>query len=301
MIPYFIANPIFFITVVSILGLLVGSFLNVVIHRLPLMLEKQWGEQCRLLLEEHNANEAISSETDSAAAKPDKPYNLIWPGSHCPNCQHVIRSWQNIPIISYLFLGGKCSGCRQSISIRYPLVELTSGILAAAIAVNFGVTLQTLWALLLMWSLLSLTMIDIDHQLLPDNITLPLLWLGLVLNLFGQFVSIEDALWGVIGGYLSLWLVYWGFKIATGKEGMGYGDFKLLAALGAWMGFQMLPLIILMSAFVGAVIGVFMIVLQGRDKEIPIPFGPYLAAAGFIALLWGDTLVSSYLQFAGLQ
>lgn len=297
MIPYLLANPTFFVAVISILGLLVGSFLNVVIHRLPIMLETQWTEQCKLLLEESDNSGPIESKPKSTT----KIFNLIWPGSHCPNCQREIRAWQNIPVISYLFLLGKCANCKHKISIRYPLVELASGLMAAGIAIQFGVTAQTFLALLLVWSLISLTLIDFDHQLLPDNITLPLLWLGLIANAFGQFVSLEDALWGAVGGYLSLWLVYWAFKLLTGKEGMGYGDFKLLAALGAWLGFQMLPLIILLSAFVGAVIGVSMIVIKGRDKEIPIPFGPYLAAAGFIALLWGDTLVTSYLQFAGLQ
>ncbi|MDF1644100.1 MAG: A24 family peptidase [Pseudomonadales bacterium] len=299
MIPYLLANPAFFVAIIFILGLLVGSFLNVVIHRLPIMLEKQWTEQCKLLLEESENNAPYTSGTQNKPTK--KIFNLIWPGSHCPNCQHEIRAWENIPVVSYLFLRGKCANCKQKISIRYPLVELMSGLMAAGIAIQFGATAQTFLALLLVWSLISLTLIDFDHQLLPDNITLPLLWLGLIVNAFGQFVSLEEALWGAVGGYLSLWLVYWGFKLLTGKEGMGYGDFKLLAALGAWLGFQMLPLIILLSAFVGAVIGISMIVIKGRDKEIPIPFGPFLAAAGFIALLWGDTLVTSYLQFAGLQ
>lgn len=300
MTSYLAANPAVFIAVIFILGLLVGSFLNVVIHRLPIMLEKQWSEQCKLLLEEHQKKEP-SSTADSNQEPKTEVYNLVWPGSHCPNCQQEIRAWQNIPVISYLFLGGKCSSCNQKISIRYPLVELITGLMAAGIAMHFGVTSQTLFALLFLWSLISLTLIDIDHQLLPDNITLPLLWLGLIANLFGQFASVEDAICGAIGGYLSLWLVYWAFKLLTGKEGMGYGDFKLLAALGAWLGYQLLPLIILLSAFVGAVVGISMIMIKGRDKEIPIPFGPYLAAAGFIAMLWGDTLVSSYLQFAGLQ
>ena len=299
MIPYLLANPTFFVAVIFIFGLLVGSFLNVVIHRLPIMLEKQWTQQCKLLLEESENNGPSAAGTQNKPT--EKIFNLIWPGSLCPTCQHEIRAWENIPVISYLFLRGKCANCKQKISFRYPLVELVSGLMAAAIAIQFGVTAQTFLALLLVWSLISLTLIDFDHQLLPDNITLPLLWLGLIVNAFGQFVSLEEALWGAVGGYLSLWLVYWAFKLLTGKEGMGYGDFKLLAALGAWLGFQMLPLIILLSAFVGAVIGVSMIVIKGRDKEIPIPFGPYLAAAGFIALLWGDTLVSSYLQFAGLQ
>lgn len=299
MLPYLAANPTVFIAVVFVLGLLVGSFLNVVIHRLPIMLEKQWTDQCKLLLED--SENADSSDTNTENKEQENSYNLIWPGSHCPGCKQEIRAWQNIPVISYLFLRGKCSNCKQKISARYPLVELISGLLAGGVAMHFGVTTQTLFALLFLWSLISLTLIDVDHQLLPDNITLPLLWLGLIANLFGQFVSIEDAVCGAIGGYLSLWLVYWAFKLLTGKEGMGYGDFKLLAALGAWFGYQLLPLIILLSAFVGAVVGISMIVIKGRDKEIPIPFGPYLAAAGFIAMLWGDTLVSSYLQFAGLQ
>ena len=270
------------------LGLLVGSFLNVVIYRLPLMMESRWRRECCELLE---------VEPDKAEA----PLTLATPNSHCPHCKAAIRPWQNIPVLSYLFLGGKCANCGTRISLRYPAVELASGLMTLALGFYFAPSPALLGAMLLTWTLIALTLIDVDHQLLPDDITLPLLWLGLLFNLGGTYVSLQDAVIGAMGGYLILWSVYWLFKLATGKEGMGYGDFKLLAALGAWLGWQALPLIILLSSLVGAVCGIALMFIKRRGREIPIPFGPYLAAAGWIALLWGDTITRSYLGIAGIE
>ncbi|WP_299976340.1 A24 family peptidase [uncultured Pseudoteredinibacter sp.] len=272
--------------VVCILGLLVGSFLNVVIYRLPKMLEREWKHYCGEILElEKSEHEA-----------PKEEFNLVVPASTCPSCDHKIRAWENIPVISYLFLRGRCSNCKTSISIRYPIIEAVTAALSAVLAIKFGFSWQLAAALLLTWALISLTMIDIDTQLLPDNITIPLLWLGLILNSQGLFTSLTDALWGAVFGYLSLWSVYWIFKLLTQKEGMGYGDFKLLAALGAWMGWQALPVTILLSSVVGAVIGIAGILIMGRDKNIPIPFGPYLAIAGWIYFMWGEAIVNAYLN-----
>ncbi len=273
-----------------VFGLVVGSFLNVVIFRLPTMLESRWTQDCCELLEMEPQQESTPTGT----------FNLIVPGSTCPHCGHKIRPWENIPLLSYLFLKGKCASCKASISPRYPLVELTTGVLSAAVAFHFGYSEQALAVLILTWSLIALTMIDIDHQLLPDQITLPLLWAGLLVNAQGIFVDLTDAVYGAVAGYLILWTVFWLFKLITGKEGMGFGDFKLLAALGAWMGWQSLPIIVLMSSLVGAVIGIAGILILGRDRNIPIPFGPYLAIAGWITLLWGDKITRLYLQIAGL-
>lgn len=279
------------IAVAGILGLLVGSFLNVVIYRLPVMMEREWTSQCKTLLETH-----ASEETE-----PDQPaFNLVTPNSHCPKCDTPIKAWQNIPVISYLMLGGKCKNCKTPISKRYPTIEFVTGLLSCLVIWHFGFSWQGGVMLLLTWALITLTMIDFDHQLLPDNITLPLLWIGLIANSFGLFCSLPEALWGAVFGYLSLWSVYWLFKLVTGKEGMGYGDFKLLAVLGAWFGWQMLPLIILLSSLVGAIIGIFLLVLKNKGKSIPIPFGPYLAAAGFIAAIWGEQLTQAYLNYSGL-
>lgn len=280
----------FFIFFICVLGLLIGSFLNVVIHRIPLMMKQEWQSDCCELLEVKNTANKGANET----------YNLLKPDSHCPNCQCEIKPWQNIPILSYISLGGKCANCEEKISIRYPLIEACTAILSGVIAVYFGASEQTLALLLLTWGLIALTMIDIDHQLLPDSITLPLMWLGILLSTQGIFTDLESSVWGAIGGYLSLWSVFWLFKLLTGKEGMGYGDFKLLAALGAWMGWQALPLIIILSSVVGAVIGIAGIIIIGRDKNVPIPFGPYLAIAGWVALLWGDQLTQAYLNYAGI-
>jgi len=269
-----------------ILGLLIGSFLNVVIYRIPKMLEQEFRTECCDLL---------TIKNDKATT----PLSLSTPRSSCPHCNHAIKPWENIPLLSYILLKGRCSQCNASISARYPLVELATGLLSVLILITLGLTSEGVIGLLLLWCLIALTMIDIDTQLLPDNITLPLLWLGLLVNLFGVYSDIHSALWGAIIGYLSLWSVYWLFKLVTGKEGMGYGDFKLLAALGAWMGWQLLPCIILLSSIVGATIGIAGIIILGRDKNIPIPFGPYLAIAGLIAFLWGEQITQAYLQFLG--
>lgn len=270
------------------LGLVVGSFLNVVIHRLPIMMESRWRRDCCDLLE-------------LEAEKEETPLTLSIPNSHCPSCKSPIRPWQNIPVISYLLLGGKCANCGIRISLRYPTVELATGLLTASLAWHFTASPALGGAILITWCLVALTMIDIDHQLLPDDITLPLLWLGLLFNLSDTYVSIGDAVIGAMAGYLSLWSVYWLFKLLTGKEGMGFGDFKLLAALGAWLGWQALPLIILLSSVVGAVVGIGLMLLKSRGREVPIPFGPYLAAAGWIALLWGDSIMNKYLGATGLN
>ncbi|WP_422132969.1 prepilin peptidase [Endozoicomonas sp. ALD040] len=282
------SSPTYFYLTLTLVGLLVGSFLNVVILRLPVMMERQWKLDCLETLHP----DKVPTEME--------PYNLIKPDSTCPGCGHKIRAWENIPVISYLFLKGRCSSCKASISARYPIIEMISALLTVAVGIYFGATLQTVLLCFLVWSLLALTMIDLDTQLLPDSITLPLLWLGLLTNSFELFIPLQDAVLGAAAGYLSLWSVYWLFKLLTGKEGMGYGDFKLLAALGAWIGWQMLPLIILLSSLVGTIVSVVLIILKKQERSKPVPFGPYLAAAGFIALLWGETLVQSYLQIMGL-
>jgi len=279
-------NPALFTGTALILGLLVGSFLNVVIHRLPLMMERDWQAQCRDYLDE--------------PTKQETPLSLATPASHCPHCDHEIRFYENIPLLSYLWLRGKCSSCKAPISVRYPLVELLTGVLSAVIAWHYGFGPQAGAALLLTWTLVALSMIDIDRQLLPDAITLPLLWLGLTLSLFPVFADIRTSLIGAIAGYLSLWTVYQLFKLLTGKEGMGFGDFKLLAALGAWLGWQALPVIVLLSSAVGALLGGTLILIQGRDRAQPIPFGPYLAIAGWITLLWGERITHAYLRWANL-
>lgn len=277
------------ISLTTVLGLMVGSFLNVVIHRLPKMMENTWQQQCAEL------NSTQTPDTEIASTQP-APYNLLVPHSACPHCNRPIRAWENIPLISYLILRGKCKGCGTTISLRYPIIEVTSGVLCGFAVAHFGFSLAAVGALFLIWALLALTAIDFDTQLLPDDITLPLLWLGLLFNLFGVFTSLSAAVVGAVVGYLALWSVFWLFKLVTGKEGMGYGDFKLLAALGAWLGWEMLPLIILLSSLVGAVVGISLIVVLKRGRNIPIPFGPYLAGGGLIALFWGTTLTQQYLQ-----
>ncbi|SEQ86396.1 leader peptidase (prepilin peptidase) / N-methyltransferase [Azotobacter beijerinckii] len=271
----------------ALLGLVVGSFLNVVIHRLPKMMLRDWQAQAREVLE-------LPGEA------PGEIFNLLLPHSHCPHCGHEIKPWENIPLLGWLALRGRCSACKAPIGARYPLVELACGLLSAHVAWHYGLDWQAGAMLLLGWGLLAMSLIDYDHQLLPDSLVLPLLWLGLILNNFGLFVSLEDALWGAVAGYLSLWSVYWLFKLLTGKEGMGYGDFKLLAMLGAWGGWQILPLTILLSSLVGAVLGIAILRLRKAESGTPIPFGPFLAIAGWIALLWGEQIVGTYLQFAGL-
>ncbi|KPC34255.1 Type 4 prepilin-like protein leader peptide-processing enzyme [Pseudomonas syringae pv. cilantro] len=245
---------------------------------------------------------AQSREMLGLLAEPDQPvFNLTLPNSSCPHCAHKIRPWENLPIISYVLLRGKCSHCKAPISKRYPLVELTCALLSAYIAWHFGFGWQAAAMLVLSWGLLAMSLIDADHQLLPDSLVLPLLWLGLIVNSFGLFTSLNDALWGAVAGYLTLWSVYWLFKLVTGKEGMGHGDFKLLAMLGAWGGWQILPLTILLSSLVGAVLGVIMMRIRRVESGTPIPFGPYLAIAGWIALLWGGQITDSYMQFAGFR
>lgn len=269
---------------ILILGLLVGSFLNVVIFRTPKMMEQEFRRDCCDFL-----------DIDNSDTSPKM--SLSRPNSTCPKCGTPIKPWHNIPVISYLLLKGKCAYCSTPISIRYPIIEAITGALSVLTVWLLGFTPEALTSLLLLWTLIALTMIDIDTQLLPDQLTLPLLWLGLIVNINGLYTDLSSAVWGAVAGYLSLWSVYWLFKWVTGKEGMGYGDFKLLAALGAWMGWQMLPLIILLSSFVGAFIGIAGIIIQGRDKNIPIPFGPYLAIAGWIAFLWGEAIIEYYLHF----
>ncbi|MDD4929025.1 MAG: A24 family peptidase [Gallionella sp.] len=275
-------SPPLLIGISTVLGLLVGSFLNVVIYRLPKMMELGWQQQCSEL----RGEEPVHSE----------PYNLVIPRSACPHCHHAISAWENVPVISYLLLRGKCHGCKAPISPRYPVIEAISGILCGFAAWHFGFGLAAAGSMLLIWALLALMAIDFDTQLLPDDIVLPLVWAGLLLNMNGTYTTLHDSLLGAVFGYLSLWTVYWLFKLATGKEGMGYGDFKLLAALGAWLGWQLLPLIIILSSLVGAVVGIVLIAAAKHGRDIPIPFGPYLVGGGLIALFWGQTLTQNYLQ-----
>jgi leader peptidase (prepilin peptidase)/N-methyltransferase len=265
----------------GILGLLIGSFLNVVIYRLPIMMQRE-------------SDNYVAHESGRELPHPER-FNLILPRSACPHCGHQITALENIPVISYLVIGGKCTGCKAPISKRYPAIEAITGILSAFVIWHFGSGLAGLSAMIFVWLFVAMTFIDADTQLLPDDLTLPLLWLGLIINLYSTHASLENAVIGAAVGYLSLWSIYWLFKLATGKEGMGYGDFKLLAALGAWMGWSMLPLIILLSSAVGATIGILMIVLGKLGKGKPIPFGPYLAIAGLVALVWGKTLTNQYL------
>lgn len=276
------ANPALLYTYTAILSLLVGSFLNVVIYRLPKMLENEWKSQCAVIL-------------DQAQEPESETLTLSKPASTCPKCKHKIKPWENIPVLSYIFLRGRCANCKNKISIRYPIIEAVTALLSVIVISNFGATYTGFAAVFLTWCLITLTIIDADTQLLPDNITLPLVWAGLVTNYFGFFTTLENALWGAIAGYLSLWLVFHLFRLVTGKEGMGYGDFKLLAALGAWMGWVYLPIIILLSSVVGAVVGILLIVINGRDKNVPIPFGPYLAIAGWIALIWGPQILEKWM------
>lgn len=279
------ASPIFFIIIITILGLLVGSFLNVVIYRLPVMMMQDWRQQCADLNDEELA--------------PIEKFSLSHPRSRCPKCSHQITALENIPIISYLILGGNCRQCKTSIAIRYPLIEALTGLLSALVAWKFGFDWSCVGALLLTWILIALTFIDIDHQLLPDSITLPLMWLGILFSFFTVYTDLHASIVGAIAGYMSLWLVFQGFKLATGKEGMGYGDFKLLAALGAWLGWSLLPTIVLLSSLVGAIVGISLIVFGKHQRDIPIPFGPYLAAAGWIALMWGHQINVLYIGWLG--
>ncbi len=299
---FFSSHPDFFITVIALLGAMIGSFLNVVIYRIPVILKQQWGSECQHFLQEQGATvENVKSIDNTCSASTLKQrlffnpcFNIAYPGSHCPQCQHKITLWENIPILSWLFLKGQCSQCHTSIPLRYPFVELLTALLSAIIAWKFGVTWLTLAGLIFTWILISLSFIDMDHKYLPDVMVYPLLWLGLFLSLFHSFTSPQEAIIGALAGYLSLWSVYWLFKLIRGKEGMGYGDFKLLAALGTWMGWQALPQIILFSALTGAIIGVTLIVLKKNNADTQIPFGPYLALAGWLAFIL-DNKISLFL------
>ena len=283
-------NSVFFMSFITIVGLVVGSFLNVVIYRLPIMLEKSWRNEC----EDFLGLKPLDKE-------PQPIFNLAFPNSYCPHCQHSIRPYENIPVLSYLFLGGKCSQCKAKISLRYPLIETITALVSLIVAYKFGATWQTLWGLVLSWSLICLSVIDIDKHLLPDAIVLPFIWLGLFISLFGIYVDSQSSIIGAIAGYMSLWLVFKAFKLVTGKEGMGYGDFKLLALFGAWLGWESLLLIVLLSSLVGAITGGVMIAFFKQDRSVPIPFGPYLGMAGWVAMLWGNELSSMYFRLAGIH
>ncbi|KPZ65254.1 Type 4 prepilin-like proteins leader peptide-processing enzyme [Pseudoalteromonas sp. P1-16-1b] len=285
----------FYLTTIGLVSLCIGSFLNVVIYRLPLMMQKEWQTECRQLL----ADELTSPKTEQTTSQTTDTFNLVKPNSCCPKCKAAIKPWQNIPIFSWLFLKGKCATCDNPISVRYPIVEAITAILSLVVAYTFGATEQALLYIVVTWILVALTFIDIDHMLLPDQLTLPLLWLALIASVVGYTIAPSDAIIGAACGYLSLWSVFWLFKLITDKEGMGYGDFKLLAVFGALLGWQSLLTIILLSSVVGAVIGIALLSIQGKDKATPIPFGPYLAIAGWITMLWGTQLQNSYFNFIG--
>jgi leader peptidase (prepilin peptidase)/N-methyltransferase len=294
------SNSMFFVGVVALFSLLVGSFLNVVIYRLPIMLEREWRKQATDILSGNDR--PLGNETQEK----EPAFNLVVPRSSCPKCNAPITAMQNIPVVSYLLLRGKCAGCGTRIPLRYPVIETLTAILSMVVAIQFGFTWFTALGMGLTWCLIALSVIDFDHQLLPDQITLPLVWMGLFVSLFAvpgtPFApDMRSSIIGGIAGYLSLWSVYWLFKLLTGKEGMGYGDFKLLAAFGTWLGWQPLLLIVLLSALAGAVIGIGLIVFRGRDRNIPIPYGPYLAIAGWIAMLWGHQMIGAYLSMSNLQ
>ena len=280
-------NGIDLIVIAGVVGLVFGSFLNVVIHRLPRMLERRWRQECAEYMEQ------------PAAPRDDEgPYNLVVPASACPSCQRKIPPWENIPILSYVFLRGRCAGCGAHISLRYPAIELLTGLLSVTVAWRFGWGMATFGGVVFTWTLIAAAAIDTEHYLLPDVLTLPLLWLGLILNVWGVFVPVQEAVIGAVAGYLILWLVFQVFRLLTGKEGMGRGDFKLLACLGAWTGWRMLPLIILAAAAAGAVIGGSWLLFSKRGREHPIPFGPFLAAAGLLALLAGPAIVHAYMHWS---
>ena len=285
---YLASHALAFVLLAGLIGLIVGSFLNVVIHRLPRMMEREWQQQALELLEPNKKHPAADT------------YNLLLPHSHCPHCKTEIKAWQNLPVISYLLLRGRCGQCRAPISPRYPLVEILTAALSMVVAWHYGFGWAAGGMLLLTWGLISLSMIDADTQLLPDDLVLPLLWLGLIANSIGLYTDLNTALWGAIAGYLSLWSVYWLFKLITGKEGMGHGDFKLLAALGAWLGWQLLPAVILLSSLVGAIVGISLMVFRKHGREVPIPFGPYLAAAGLLSLWFGPEIQAIWFGYLGV-
>jgi len=282
MLQAFQAHPALLVITIVLASLVVGSFLNVVIHRLPKMLERQW----RAEFAEHTGHEPA----------PEPRYNLAVPRSQCPSCGHRITALENIPVVSYLVLGGRCSACKGRISPRYPIVEALTGALSGYVVWRYGFSWQALAALFFVWAMIALAFIDLDTFYLPDDITLPLIWTGLLVNLGGLFVDLPSAVIGAAAGYLALWSVFWAYKLATGKEGMGYGDFKLLAGIGAWLGWKMLPLVILLSSFVGAIVGISLIVFARHGRNVPIPFGPYLVLGGLAAMFWGDALIQYYLQ-----
>jgi leader peptidase (prepilin peptidase)/N-methyltransferase len=285
----FLGNDWLLYPAIILLSLCIGSFLNVLILRLPRMMEQDWRCQCEDFL-----------EVPADQRKSTNRISLSHPNSTCPQCDHAIKPWENLPVVSYLLLRGRCSQCKNPISPRYPIIEAITAVFSVLTIYWVGASVAGLWALILLWGLIALTVIDFDTQLLPDSITLPLLWLGLILNSFGLFTGFEGAFWGAVVGYLSLWSVYWLFKLVTGKEGMGHGDFKLLAALGAWLGWQLIPAVILLSSVVGAVVGIIMIVFRGHGREVPIPFGPYLAAAGLLCLWFGSEIQTFWFNYLGV-
>ena len=287
-------NSVLYLSLIAVLGLLVGSFLNVVIYRLPVILKRQWKADCESFLAQEN------EPAPDATSRKEEAFNLVVPRSRCPHCGHLITALENVPVLSFLFLKGRCRECKTPISLRYPLIEILSASLAVIVAWKYGFSYQAAMGIILSWALISLSLIDYDHQYLPDNITLPLLWLGLFLNLNGLYIDLASAVLGAIAGYLVLWLVFQIFKLITGKEGMGYGDFKLLAMFGAWLGWQALPAIILISTLVGSIIGLSLILFKQHDRSHPIPFGPYLAIAGWIVLLWGNEINNAYLNWFNL-
>ncbi|MCL1056603.1 A24 family peptidase [Shewanella gelidimarina] len=298
LITVFNHNPWLFVALSFVFAAVIGSFLNVVIHRLPVMMKRDWQQECNHYLAEYKKSVFDANETALNApidAFPEK-YNLVVPGSACPKCKTNIKPMHNLPILGWLSLRGKCAACNNPISARYPIVELLTGGLVAFLAWHFGPTSEFVFTSILTFALVVLTGIDLDEMLLPDQITLPLLWLGLILNLSGTFVPMSDAIIGAAAGYLSLWSVFWGFKLLTGKDGMGYGDFKLLAVFGAWFGWQVLPLVILLSSLVGAIVGITMIAFKKLNQGTPIPFGPYIAVAGWIAMIWGELITQWYLS-----
>lgn len=282
MLQAFQAYPALFVTTVVLASLAVGSFLNVVIHRLPKMLERQW----RAEFAEHTGHEPA----------PEQRYNLAVPRSQCPSCGHRITALENIPVVSYIVLGGRCSACKARISPRYPIVEALTGACSGYVVWRYGFSWQAPAALLFVWTMIALAFIDLDTFYLPDAVTLPLIWTGLLVNLGGLFVDLQSAVIGAVAGYLALWSVFWAYKFATGKEGMGYGDFKLLAGIGAWLGWKTLPVVVLLSSFVGAIVGISLIVFARHGRNVPIPFGPYLVLGGLAAMFWGDALIQYYLQ-----
>ncbi|MCL1038284.1 A24 family peptidase [Shewanella submarina] len=291
-------HPWLFITLSFIFAATIGSFLNVVIHRMPVMMKREWQQECNAYIEEYHASSLDKSALKKLTAPIDnypERYNLIAPGSACPKCGNKIKPWQNIPVLGWIMLKGQCANCKTSISARYPVVEALTGLLVAVLAWHFGPNIQFALAALLTFILIALTFIDLDEMLLPDQLTLPLVWLGLLVNLPGTFTDLQSAIIGAVAGYLSLWSVFWLFKLLTGKEGMGYGDFKLMAVFGAWLGWQFLPVIILLSSLVGAIVGIAMILAKRLSREKPIPFGPYIAAAGWIALVYGQQIIDWYL------